>query len=115
MPASTPEFLAAQIGQTLCNMKVLLLLPLLLASIGISASHPGVDAAFKRIERASTAKHTIRCIAEDFVFINNLELTCSGSVPQFCYTTDKGGKGCATLEICQKMGWKCCNSNLCNK
>ncbi|XP_041107373.1 uncharacterized protein wu:fj16a03 [Polyodon spathula] len=61
-----------------------------------------------------TADYTIKCMGEDFVFVTNQVLQCSSKVPQACYTTASGEKGCTTLNFCKTPGWKCCNENLCN-
>ncbi|XP_072532955.1 uncharacterized protein [Salminus brasiliensis] len=60
------------------------------------------------------ADFKIQCYGEDFLMVRNQVLQCSSKVPQSCYTRASGEKGCARQEFCQRPGWKCCNTNLCN-
>ncbi|KAL7877511.1 hypothetical protein SRHO_G00041540 [Serrasalmus rhombeus] len=60
------------------------------------------------------ADYKIQCYGEDFLMVNHQVLTCTSKVLQACYTRSSGEKGCARLEFCQRPGWKCCHTNLCN-
>ncbi|KAG7280322.1 hypothetical protein CRUP_026863 [Coryphaenoides rupestris] len=60
------------------------------------------------------ADFEIKCYGEDFLMVRNQVLYCSGSTQQACYTRVNGDKGCARLELCERNGWTCCFTNLCN-
>ncbi|XP_035387709.1 uncharacterized protein wu:fj16a03 [Electrophorus electricus] len=60
------------------------------------------------------ADYKIQCYGEDFLMLRDQVLQCSSKVPQACYTRVSGEKGCIRLEFCQRPGWKCCNTKLCN-
>ncbi|CAL8390924.1 unnamed protein product [Arctogadus glacialis] len=60
------------------------------------------------------ADFTIQCYGEDHLMVRNQVLSCSSRTQQACYTRVTGEKGCARLELCERQGWKCCFTSLCN-
>ncbi|XP_060780634.1 uncharacterized protein wu:fj16a03 [Neoarius graeffei] len=56
----------------------------------------------------------IDCYGEDFFTVRNMVLHCRSKVKQACYTRSSGEKGCIQKGFCQRAGWTCCYTDLCN-